>query len=718
MPGKRPAPQPAQGDARLFAAREVQGEVQRVTYRNAESGFSVVQLRLDRGGSVALVGALPELQPGERVRATGQAKRHPTYGAQFEVKELTRQLPVSREGIVAYLSSGLIPGVGPKIAERLYERFGDQTLEVLRNQPERLQEVPGIGRRRVGEAQRAAKEQVRLERLVVALRPYEVPLHVARKIEVYYGDRAEAVVQREPFRLWREVGGIGFLTADRVARAMGIGEDAPERMEALVLYLLQSAADEGHVALPAATVPDRGERFSATAQGLEAAVQRLAQGGAVVLDGELLYLTRAFQMESRVARAVAQRLRAKVAPVALRQVGTLTPEQAKAAQSALSSPLFLLTGGPGTGKTTTVRAIAQGARSRGLRVALAAPTGRAAKRVQEASGISAQTLHRLLGLRGPQTETRQVEADLLIVDESSMVDLWLLDRLLGALSPTTRLVLVGDADQLPPVGAGEPLTALLALPFVPRAELREIFRQAAQSGIVQAAHRIRQGQLPQTARDFVWLRAETPADVQAQAVRVATQELPGRGIEPDEIQVLSAGHRNETGVQALNAALQAQLNPGRGQPEARLGDRVFRLGDRVVQLRNDYQRGALNGEVGRIVALSARDRAATVAFPDPSGEREVAYSQDELRQLQLGYATTVHKAQGSEYRAVVLVLSAQHWMLLGRNLFYTAVTRAREVLVLIAPQRAVWQALRNAGRGVRHGRLAERIAALYGGGDK
>ena len=689
-----------------------------MTYHNAENGFSVVQLRLEKGGTITLVGALGDLAPGERVRATGQAKRHATYGAQFQVETLTRQLPVSREGIIAYLASGLIPGIGPKIAERLYERFGDETLEVLRNHPERLQEVPGIGRRRVGEARKAAKEQVRLERLVVALRPYEVPLHVARKIELHYGERAEAVVQHEPYRLWREVGGIGFLTADRVARAMGISEDAPERMEALVLYLLQSAADEGHVALPAPLFPERGARYSASEDGLKAAVERLRLGGALVQDGELLYLTRSFQIESRIARAVAERLRSEVQPLQLRQRGTLTLEQAAAAAQALACPLFVLTGGPGTGKTTTVRAIAQGARSRGLRVELAAPTGRAAKRVQEASGVSAQTLHRLLGLRGPQTETREVEADLLIVDESSMIDLWLFDRLLAALRPTTRLVLVGDADQLPPVGAGEPFNQLLALPFVPRAELREVFRQAAESGIVQAAHRIRQGQMPQTAKDFIWLRAETPQEVQDQALRLATEELPRRGIEPDEIQVLSAGHRNETGVQALNTALQARLNPLRGRPEVRFGDRVFRLGDRVVQLRNDYQRGALNGEVGRITAVSARDRALTVSFPDPAGEREVAYSQDELRQLQLGYATTVHKAQGSEYRAVVLVLSAQHWMLLGRNLFYTAVTRAKEVLCIVAPQRAVWQALRNAGRGVRYGRLGERIAVLYGGGDR
>ncbi len=711
-------PPPPNGDAGLFAAREVAGEVERVTYRNAETGFSVVRLRLEQGGIVTLVGALPELAPGERVRARGQAKRHPTYGAQFQVEDIARQLPVSREGIVAYLASGLIPGIGPKIAERLYEHFGDQALEVLRNQPERLQEVPGIGRRRVGEARKAAKEQERLERLVVALRPYEVPLHVARKIELHYGDRAEAVVQREPFQLWRDVGGIGFLTADRVARAMGIREDAPERLEAVVLYLLQSAADEGHVALPDSLIPERGARFSATKEDLSTAVQRLAEDGSLVRDGELLYLTRAFQMESRVARAVAQRLRREVQPIMLRQKGTLSQEQAEAAARALSSPLFVLTGGPGTGKTTTVRAIAQGARTRGLRVALAAPTGRAAKRVQEASGVPASTLHRLLGLRGPLAETREVEADLLIVDESSMIDLWLFDRLLQALPATTRLVLVGDADQLPPVGAGEPFTQLLTLPFVPRAELREVFRQAAESGIVQGAHRIRQGQLPHTSEDFLWLRAESPEELQALALRMATEELPRRGFEPDEIQVLSAGHRNETGVQALNAALQARLNPAKGRPEVKLGDRIFRLGDRVVQLRNDYQRGALNGEVGRITALSARDRAATVTFPDPGGEREVPYSQDELRQLQLGYATTVHKAQGSEYRAVVLVLSAQHWLLLGRNLFYTAVTRAREVLCIVAPQRAVWQALRNAGRGVRYGRMAERIAALYGGGER
>ena len=718
MAGRRPPPSAPQGDAGLFAAREVAGEVERVTYRSAETGFSVVRLRLARGGSVTLVGALPDLAPGERVRAKGQAKRHPTYGVQFQVEEITRQLPVTREGILAYLSSGLIPGIGPKIAERLYEHFGDQALEVLRNQPERLKEVPGIGRRRVGAAQTAAREQERLERLVVALRPYEVPLHVARKIELYYGERAEDVVQREPYRLWRDVGGIGFLTADRVARAMGIREDAPERLEALVLYLLQSAADEGHVALPAALLPERGARFSAGEEGLGAAVGRLTRDGALVRDGDLLYLTRFYQMESRVARAVTERLRRKTQPILLRQRGTLSPQQAEAASQALSSALFVLTGGPGTGKTTTVRAIAQAARSKGLRVALSAPTGRAAKRVQEASGVPAQTLHRLLGLRGPQAESREVEADLLIVDESSMIDLWLFDRLLAALPAATRLVLVGDADQLPPVGAGEPFSQLLSLPFVPRAELREIFRQAAESGIVQGAHRIRQGQLPQTSGDFLWLRAETPQEVQAIALRMATEELPRRGFEPDEIQVLSAGHRNETGVEALNTALQARLNPARGRPEVRLGDRLFRLGDRVVQLRNDYQRGALNGEVGRITALSARDRAATVTFPDPSGEREVPYSQEELRQLQLGYATTVHKAQGSEYRAVVLVLSAQHWLLLGRNLFYTAVTRAREVLCIVAPQRAVWQALRNVGRGVRHGRLGERIAEFYGGGDK
>ena len=296
-----------------------------------------------------------------------------------------------------------------------------------------------------------------------------------------------------------------------------------------------------------------------------------------------------------------------------------------------------------------------------------------------------------------------------------MIDLWLFDRLLFALPLATRLVLVGDADQLPPVGAGEPFSQLLTLGFVPRAELRDIFRQAAQSGIVQAAHRIRQGYLPQQARDFVWLQADAPLELQRLALQAATETLPGMGIEPDEIQVLSAGHKHESGVQELNTALQARLNPPRGQAELRQGDRIFRLGDRVVQLRNDYQRGALNGEVGRITRLSPKGRGLAVAFPDASGEREVEYEADELRQLQLGYATTVHKAQGSEYRGVVLVLSPQHWMLLQRNLLYTAVTRARERIVVVAPARALRQALRAEGRDVRYGRLGARIEAALKG---
>jgi exodeoxyribonuclease V alpha subunit len=706
----RSFPRPsAQGG--LFAlGPEVQGEVLRTTYRDEESGFSVVKVKTAHG-EVTLVGALPALATGERVAAKGKPKTHPSYGPQLEVEEIERLLPVTPEGIVAYLGSGLIPGIGPKLAQRIYDHFGEESLEVVRREPRRLAEVPGIGHRRIVEANRTAKAQVRLERLVVALRPYQVPLHVARKIEARYGDEAEQIVAHEPYRLWRDVGGIGFLTADRVARAMGIAEDAPARMEALVLYLLQTAMDEGHVCLPEEELVQRAVRLGGTEGRTAGALRDLAEGGLVVLEDDFAYLTRNHQMEKRVARAVARHLEARPPAVALRNRGTLSPAQAAAAQAALGRGLFVLTGGPGTGKTTTVQAIARSAIGHGLRLELAAPTGRAAKRMQEASGLRAQTLHRLLGLRGPQSDVHEISADLVIVDEASMIDLWLFDRLLDALPLTARLVLVGDPDQLPPVGAGQPFADLLGRREVPRAELTEIFRQAAQSGIVQAAHRIRQGYLPQQAEDFVWLQAEAPLELQRLALQAATETLPRLGIEPDEIQVLSAGHKHESGVQALNAALQAKLNPPRGQAELRHGDRIFRLGDRVVQLRNDYQRGALNGEVGRITRLGAKDRGLAVAFPDASGEREVEYEPDELRQLQLGYATTVHKAQGSEYRGVVLVLSPQHWMLLQRNLLYTAVTRARERIVVVAPARALRQALRAEGRDVRHGRLGARIVA-------
>ncbi len=711
----RPAYVRPRAQAGLFTlGPEVRGEVLRTTYRDEESGFSVVKVKVG-DGEVTLVGALPTLSTGERIAAKGKPKMHPSYGPQLEVEELERLLPVTPEGIVAYLGSGLIPGIGPKLAQRIYEHFGEASLEVVRREPKRLSEVPGIGRRRIVEANRTAKQQVRLERLVVALKPYQVPLHVARKIEARYGDEAEQVVAREPYRLWRDVGGIGFLTADRVARAMGIAEDAPERMEALVLYLLQTAMDEGHVALPREEVVRRSQSLGGTAERTEKALGDLASGGLLVLDEDLSYLTRNHQMEKRVARAVAVRLQARPVQVELRRRGTLSPAQAQAAQAALGRGLFVLTGGPGTGKTTTVQAIARSAIGHGLRLELAAPTGRAAKRLQEASGLQAQTLHRLLGLRGPLSEVREVAADLVIVDEASMIDLWLFDRLLDALPRTARLVLVGDPDQLPPVGAGQPFADLLARREVPRAELIEIFRQAAQSGIVQAAHRIRQGYLPQQAQDFVWLQAEVPLELQRLALQAATETMPRLGIDPDEIQVLSAGHKHESGVQALNTALQARLNPARGQPELKLGDRVFRLGDRVVQLRNDYQRGALNGEVGRISRLSAQGRGLSVVFPDPAGEREVDYEADELRQIQLGYATTVHKAQGSEYRGVVLVLSPQHWMLLQRNLLYTAVTRARERITVVAPARALRQALRAEGRDVRYGRLGLRIEAALAG---
>jgi len=698
------------GGGAALPGSEVRGEVLRTTYRDEESGFSVVKVRSERG-EVTLVGALPALASGERVVARGKPKLHPSYGAQLEVEAIERLLPVTPEGIVAYLGSGLIPGIGPKLAERIYQHFGAASLEIVRQQPARLAEVPGIGRRKIVEANRTAKAQVRLERLVVALRPYQVPLHVARKIEARYGDKAEEIVAHQPYQLWRDVGGIGFLTADRVARAMGIAEDAPERMEALVLYLLQTAMDEGHVALPADELGQRGARLGGSAERAQGALTSLARGGLVAREDDLVYLTRNLQMERRVARAVAQHLLRRPGEVPLRGRGTLSPAQAAAAQAALGRGLFLLTGGPGTGKTTTVQAIARSAVAHGLRLELAAPTGRAAKRLQEASRLRAQTLHRLLGLRGPQSEVRELDADLVIVDEASMIDLWLFDRLLAALPPTSRLVLVGDPDQLPPVGAGQPFADLLQRPEVPRAELSQIFRQAAQSGIVQAAHRIRQGYLPQQAPDFVWLQAEEALQLQKLALGAATESLPRLGIDPDEIQVLSAGHKHESGVAALNAALQARLNPARGQPELRHGDRLFRLGDRVVQLRNDYQRGALNGEVGRISRLSPQGKGLSVVFPDPAGDREVDYDSDELRQLQLGYATTVHKAQGSEYRGVVLVLSPQHWMLLQRNLLYTAVTRARERITVVAPARALRQALRAEGRDVRFGRLGPRIAA-------
>ncbi|MFD3325901.1 ATP-dependent RecD-like DNA helicase [Streptomyces sp. NPDC058701] len=728
----------------------VDGVLERITYANEDTGYTVARVDTGRGSGdlLTVVGSLLGAQPGESLRMEGRWGSHPQYGRQFTVENYRTVLPATIQGIRRYLGSGLIKGIGPKIADRIVEHFGTDTLDVIEDEPKRLIEVPGLGPKRTKLIGAAWEEQKAIKEVMVFLQGVGVSTSIAVRIYKKYADASISVVKNQPYRLAADVWGIGFLTADRIAQAVGIPHDSPERVKAGLQYALSQSTDQGHCFLPEERLIADGVKLLQVDTGLvidclaelaadpEGVVREPVpdpQGGPDPLTA--VYLVPFHRAELSLVGQVRRLLNAEndrmpgfrdvdwdkaLGWLADRTGAALAPEQRDAVKLALTRRVAVLTGGPGCGKSFTVRSIVELARAKKAKVVLAAPTGRAAKRLSELTGAEASTVHRLLELKpggdAAYDRERPLDADLVVVDEASMLDLLLANKLVKAVAPGAHLLLVGDVDQLPSVGAGEVLRDLLAEGGpVPAVRLTRIFRQAQQSGVVTNAHRINTGLPPITEGlpDFFLFAEEDTEAAGALAVDVAARRIPARfGLDPRrDVQVLAPMHRGPAGAGNLNALLQQAITPARPDlPEKRFGGRVFRVGDKVTQIRNNYDKGAngvFNGTLGVVTALDPVEQRLTVRTDE---DEEIGYEFAELDELAHAYAVTIHRSQGSEYPAVVIPVTTGAWMMLQRNLLYTAVTRAKKLVVLVGSRKALGQAVRTVSAGRRYTAVAPRLS--------
>ena len=730
--------------------------LERITYANEDTGYTIARVATERTGPdlLTVVGPLLGAQIGESLRLTGRWSSHPKYGKQFQVHSFTTVLPATIQGIRRYLGSGLIKGIGPMMAERMVAHFGTEILTIIEQQPGRLIEVHGLGPKRTKRIADAWEEQKAIKEVMVFLSGIGVSTSLAVRIYKAYADDSIAVVRSEPYRLASEVWGIGFKTADTIAQAVGIPHDSPERIKAGLQYTLSEAADNGHCYLPEPDlVREATKILQVDHELIGPCLDELVSEEGVVREQlpasddptrstvPAVYLVPFHRAERSLAGGLTDLLNSSQErlpaftqvdwPKALgwlqsRTGQELAPGQQAAVQLALTSKVAVLTGGPGCGKSFTVRSVLELATAKKATVVLVAPTGRAAKRLAELSGHEASTVHRLLELQ-PGGEPRYdrdhpLDADLVVVDECSMMDVILANKLIKAIPDGAHLLLVGDVDQLPSVGAGEVLRDLLAANTIPRVRLTQIFRQAQQSGIVVNAHRINHGQPPQLTDfcDFYWFTCDPaedsglhPAEETAKlVVDIVARRIPAKfELDPvRDVQVLTPMHRGPAGAGNLNAMLQDALTPdGNGMQEKRYGDRVFRAGDKVIQLRNNYNKGRagiFNGTVGTVTGLSLQEQTVTVLTDE---DEHIDYDFAELDELAHAYAITIHRSQGSEYPAVVIPLTTSSWMMLQRNLLYTGITRAKQLIVLVGSRRALAQAVRTPGAGRRHTALTHRL---------
>ncbi|MBP3656151.1 MAG: ATP-dependent RecD-like DNA helicase [Clostridia bacterium] len=722
-------------------------------FRNDENGYTVLVVKCGKT-RVSAVGVMPQVASGEKLKITGEWVEHPVYGRQIKVHSCEIEKPTTLRGIEKYLSSGMIRGVGPATAKLLIKAFGEETLDVLYSQPDRLLEVPGIGAKRAQMIAESYAEQAQQREAMVFLQSYGITPALSVKIFKQYGENVRQVVSKNPYRLVEDVEGVGFRTADRIAASLGIEQDSEFRIAAGIRYTLQEATNgTGHCYLP------RPELIAA-AQGIlgnepeliERMLDSLILSHSVVAqvlpaqqEGEedeiAIYLPLAYRAECEVARrlyelmhampdTMATDLDAQIDEIERMEGITLHEQQRAAIRTAVTSGMTVITGGPGTGKTTIIKCIIKLLSVHGD-IALAAPTGRAAKRMSEACGMEAKTLHRLLEYGGEEgdfarTPDNPLELDTLIIDEMSMVDIFLMRSVLRALEPGTRLIMVGDADQLPSVGAGNVLGDILASSKVPSVKLTEIFRQDEKSMIVYNAHRINHGEAPRLnakGSDFFFERASSPADAARRIVELCAVRLPGfLGLDPvRQMQVLAPTKKGECGVWQLNQLLQERFNPAAPHKHERTrGDTIFREGDKVMQTRNNYQldwkkegvfgwengQGVFNGDIGFVTEVDTQEHTLSVHFDD---DRVAVYEGADVDDLELAYCISVHKSQGSEFPVVVMPAVGGPPMLLTRNLLYTAVTRARRMVMIVGREAAIDQMIRNVNTRRRYSALCRRI---------
>ena len=710
--------------ARIVGSQEseevLEGVVEDVLFRSDDGRFAVVRVAPDSGAELAptmtAVGDLGQIAAGENVRMLGRWTQHAVYGPRFQVLSFTPTIPSSEQGMVRYLGSGLIPGIGPALAARLVERFGPRTLDVIATESARLREVSGIGKQRAESIAKAVRQRRAEAETMSFLHALGMGPATAREIVRKYGADAPRIVRDDPYIVAEQIRGIGFRTADRIAEAIGIAGDDLRRVQGGVLHIIGKAVDEGHVFATKAQLAEGLAQLDVPSQSLEEALQTLRGRELVIIEDEAVYPPLLYRAETLVAEALsslAERPKSKQ-PVKTFD-HNLSDMQRSAVDASLGTHLLVLTGGPGTGKTTTVRAIVQAHAALDRTVALCAPTGRAAKRLSEAAGIEAKTIHRLLEWNPATAHFNRnrrtpLEADLILVDEASMLDIRLASQLLAAIPATATLVLVGDIDQLPPVGPGQPLRDLIASRICKTIRLHEVFRQAQQSAIVRGAHAVLEGVMPEATPagtkgdgDLFIIAATDPDTITERLLQALRRMSVSYGFDPSaDVQVMTPMRRGPLGTHRLNEILQEAFNPS---PQPNAVPAGFRRGDKVMQLRNDYEKEVYNGDLGEVHHIEGG-----VTYVRFDG-REVQYKGDELDAISLAYACTVHKVQGSEFPAAVIVLHNAHFMLLNRALLYTALTRAKKLVVLVGDPRAMARAARNALSYETNSRLLDRLRA-------
>ena len=718
---------------------DIRGQIERITYFNEENNYTIARLKVyGNRNLLTIVGNLAGVNPGEILELSGSWENHPKYGSQFKIERYKSIMPASVYGIQKYLGSGLIEGIGPVMARRLVNAFGKETLNIIEQDLERLKEVSGIGKKRVSMIKKAWDDQKEIREVMVFLQGHGVSSGYATKIFKEYGNESVSVVKENPYRLATDIFGIGFITADKIAEKMGIAKNSLIRAEAGILYVLNQLADEGHVYFPLEPLIEKCETIlEVEREVIDHALENIAGRKSIVLEStgespkqKAVYLAKFHFSEASSANRL--QILAKVSKN--RTIDTnkavkwvqeqleikLTEKQITAIKTAIEKKVMVITGGPGTGKTTIINSIIKVYQRTGLKVLLAAPTGRAAKRMNEACGYEAKTIHRLLEYSIHKAgfiknERNPLEADVIIVDEASMIGAILIHHLLKAIPKTATLILVGDINQLPSVEAGNVLRDIIHSNIFPVAELTDIFRQAKESLIIVNAHKINQGEFPSLKnfspsqrQDFYFIEQEDPEQALKLIMYMISERIPKTfGLNTfDDVQVITPMHRGVIGSENLNSELQNELNPPTPSlTQITRGGRTFREGDKVMQIKNNYDYEVFNGDIGRIKNIDQETREVIIRFDD----RLVTYAYADLNEIILAYAVSIHKSQGSEYPAVIIPVMTQHYILLQRNLIYTAITRGKKLVVLIGTKKALAIALKNDKAQMRYTRLKERL---------
>jgi len=716
----------------------LKGTLERIVYENTETGYTIVRFtsREYPNELLTVIGNLMSANPGETLLLQGEWVNNPQYGRQFKIEKYETVMPATVIGIKKYLGSGLIKGIGPVMASRIVTHFGMDTIDIIEKSPRKLSQVPGIGAKRISMVMQAWQEQREIKNIMLFLQSHNVNTSHAVKIYKTYENESISVVRENPYQLADDIYGIGFKTADTIAQNLGVEKDSPNRIMAGIEYVLNQQADEGHVYLP------EGELVVESCKILEANPEQIRNGiagllvkEAIVIEEDAIYLAPFYYAETGVANGIARLIQTQspgqipyniertISEVERMMNIRLAENQQEAIKKALDCKMMILTGGPGTGKTTTILGIIRLFEQLGRKITLACPTGRAAKRLSEVTGREAKTIHRLLeyspmGNAFKRNQENPLDTDVVIIDEVSMVDLILMNNLVKAVPRTATLILVGDIDQLPSVGAGNILRDLIDSECVEVVRLTEIFRQAQQSMIITNAHQINKGIYPQLTgrknRDFFFIEEEEPEKAAALIQDLICRRLPNHyNYHPiDDIQLICPMRRGVVGVENFNRLLQDTLN--KNSENLPRGGRNFRIGDKVMQIRNNYDYEVFNGDIGRIAKINLEKQTITVTYPDKAVDYDIA----DLNELVLAYAITVHKAQGSEYNAVVIPLMTQHYMMLQRNLVYTGITRAKELVVIVSTKKALGMAIRNNKVVRRYTGLAERLRQTIEKGTK